>query len=102
MYYNLQSILYEVFDMAKRKVMKLSLSKTGVLIGTMWGVNLLLLALLGMLFAGFAGSIIAGLATLYTGYAATLTGAVIGFIFGFLHGYIVGFVGDIALSLLMK
>ncbi len=61
----------------------------GVRLGLILGVFLLSLAYLSMLL-GVGAPIIALLASLYSGYAATLLGGIIGFILGFIHGYVVG------------
>jgi hypothetical protein len=61
----------------------------GVRLGLIFGVVLLSLAYLSMLL-GVGAPVIALLATLYKGYAATLLGGLIGFILGFVHGYVVG------------
>lgn len=62
----------------------------GVRLGLILGVFLLSLAYFSMLLGGVGAPIIALLASLYTGYAATLLGGIIGFILGFIHGYVVG------------
>lgn len=72
---------------------KLLKSKMGVTIGVVWGVNLLLLALMFMLF-GIGAPFIALLSGFYVGYAGTLIGGLIGFVLGFIHGYILGVVSD--------
>ena len=58
---------------------KLLKSKMGVTIGVVWGVNLLLLALMFMLF-GIGAPFIALLSGFYVGYAGTLIGGLIGFV----------------------
>lgn len=87
--------------MKSANVLKFSLSRTGVYIGTMWGVNLLLLAILSVFF-GLGGSIIALLGTLYVGYTTTIVGGIIGLVLGFLHGYIIGVVGDVFMRLFKR
>lgn len=61
----------------------------GARLGLIFGVALLSLAYLSM-FLGVGAPVITLLASLYTGYAATLLGGIIGLILGFIHGYLIG------------
>jgi len=87
--------------MASNKTIRITTSKLGLTMGIIWGVNLLLLSLFVMFF-GYGGAIIALLASLYSGYSATLVGGILGLVLGFLHGYILGVISDIVLKFVMK
>jgi hypothetical protein len=94
----------DIFDRGKKMsngTMKFTMSRLGVDIGVIWGVNLLLLAYASMLF-GIGGPVVAGLATLYMGYAATFVGGLIGFVLGFVHGYILGVVSNFVMKFMKK
>ena len=80
--------------MSAHKVLK---SKLGLNIGVIWGVNLLLLALMGLIF-GVGAPVITLLGGLYVGYNATVLGGIIGLILGFIHGYVLGIVSDFFMS----
>ncbi len=83
------------------KVLKLNMSKMGVTIGAIWGVNLLLMALMSMFF-GVGEPIIVQLGSLYIGYAASIVGGLTGMVLGFIHGYVLGIFGNYAINLLVK
>lgn len=68
---------------------KSDMHNLGIKLGAIFGLTLLSLAVLAMAF-GVGEPIIALLASLYKGYAATFMGAIIGLILGFIHGYVVG------------
>ncbi len=69
--------------------MNLSIHNLGITLGLIFGISLLVYAYLS-LFYGLASPIVALLASLYPGYAASLLGGVIGLGYGFVHGYIFG------------
>ncbi len=68
---------------------KSDMHSLGIKLGAIFGITLLSLAVLAMAL-GIGEPIIALLASLYKGYAATFLGAIMGLILGFIHGYFVG------------
>lgn len=69
--------------------MNLSIHNLGITLGVVFGVSMLVYALLSM-FVGVGTPIVTLLGSLYVGYDATLIGAFIGLLWGFIHGYIFG------------
>ncbi len=61
----------------------------GTKLGVYFAATLLSLVLASVIL-GVGGPVIALLATLYTGYAASFLGALMGIIWGFVHGYVIG------------
>jgi hypothetical protein len=63
--------------------------KLGLVIGTVLGINVVLLALAANI--GLGQPIVRLLSSLYIGYDMTFKGAIIGGIWGFLDGYVFGY-----------
>lgn len=76
-------------------------SKKGVKFGMAFGVTnaifMLVLALVGS-FWGYGMPIIAQTASLYHGYAASLSGGLVGALWGFLAGFIYGYIFGVVLK----
>lgn len=62
----------------------------GVAIGVLWAAYVFFCGIIAMF--GWGEALVAALASLYIGYAASVPGAVIGAVWGFVDGYIAGVV----------
>jgi hypothetical protein len=74
--------------MATSKLSPLSL---GLSLGILWGVSVLLLGLIATYYP-YGKPFVAALATLYPGYAATISGSFIGGAIGLVDGFISGLI----------
>lgn len=61
----------------------------GCAVGITWGLGLLLLGILGMLF-GYGIDMITVLSSIYVGYAPTIGGTLLGVVWALIDGYIAG------------
>ncbi|MCF7887410.1 MAG: bacteriophage holin [Candidatus Omnitrophica bacterium] len=71
--------------------MKLKISAFGFSLGTVWGLIVFLLGIIGMLFS-FGTTLVLVLSSFYLGYATTALGSLIGALWGFLTGFLAGIV----------
>ena len=70
--------------------MKCSPNALGVALGVLWALYVFCIGIAAMY--GWGVALVAALASLYIGYAASVGGAVIGAIWAFVDGYIAGIV----------
>lgn len=68
---------------------KLSVCNLGMALGLVWGLYILILALLSMTM-GMGTPFVEIFSYVYFGFAATFIGSLIGFAWGFVHGFIFG------------
>lgn len=69
--------------------MKLNALKFGVAGGILWGLSILVIALVNLyVFPGYAGLFLSVLASGYPGFEPTLWGSFIGLIYGFFDAFI--------------
>jgi hypothetical protein len=75
--------------------MKALIRKPALKYGMVFGLILLVLVLLSMIF-GVGTPIVELLGSLFHGYTSTLAGGIIGFLWGLVAGYVVSILMDIA------
>ena len=66
---------------------RVGFEETGVAAGTLWGLSMLVIVLTSA-YAGYGASFLRGIASIYPGYAVSLTGGFVGLVYGFLDGFV--------------
>lgn len=61
--------------------------RMGLAAGILWGWAMLVMTLVSM-FTGYATAFLNCMASIYPGYAISLTGSLIGLVYGFLDGFV--------------
>ena len=71
--------------------MKLHAVKFGLALGIVWGISIFAMAISGA-YMGFGDQLVDIMSSLYIGYSASATGALIGLVWGFADAFVGGFV----------
>ncbi|MFQ6085174.1 MAG: bacteriophage holin [Candidatus Bathyarchaeia archaeon] len=68
-------------------VQQLDPKRLGLAAGIFWGVSMLVMTLVSV-YTGYATAFLNGMASIYPGYAISLTGSLIGLVYGLLDGFV--------------